>query len=102
MKCTSRCSGVRKFAKTLVFIGALNWGLIGIGGLFGLGDWNIVHLILGGLAWLEYLVYILVGISAIIICKPCAGKCHKGKMSDMHQEKVGMNTGGMDHHDMNH
>lgn len=48
----------------LVIIGGLNWGLVGIGGFAG-GDWNLVHLILGFSSSLEWLVYILVGASAV-------------------------------------
>lgn len=102
MKCTSQCSKTRKFMKTLVTIGALNWGLVGIGGLFGLGNWNVVNLILGSLPWLENIVYILVGIAAIVICKECNGKCNKGSMPEMNKENMDMHSGGMDHHDMNH
>lgn len=56
----------------LVVIGGLNWGLVGIAG------WNVVHLVLGSWGWLEALVYILVGISALVLifthkkdCKNC-------------------------------
>lgn len=48
-------------ALVLVIVGGINWGLIGIGG----NGWNIVNLLLGGVAWLESLVYILVGLSAL-------------------------------------
>jgi len=43
----------------LVIIGAINWGLIGI---FG---WNLVMAIFGSVAWLESLIYILVGLSGL-------------------------------------
>jgi len=56
----------------LVVVGAINWGLV------GLGDWNIVNMILGSVSWLERLVYILVGLSGILLvfthkneCKAC-------------------------------
>jgi uncharacterized membrane protein YuzA (DUF378 family) len=48
----------------LVMIGGINWLLIGIGGFAG-SDWNVVHLILGSVPALEWLVYILVGLSAV-------------------------------------
>lgn len=48
----------------LLIIGGLNWGLIGLGGFAG-ADWNVVHMILGSLPQLEWLVYILVGLSAV-------------------------------------
>jgi uncharacterized protein len=43
----------------LVVVGALNWGLV------GLFNFNLVNLIFGTIPWLERLVYILVGLSAI-------------------------------------
>jgi len=57
-------------------IGALNWGLVGLGGFFG-GDWNVVHLLLGSVVWLESLVYVLVGLSAVMMLVGC--KCKKCK-----------------------
>lgn len=48
----------------LLVIGGLNWLLIGLGGFAG-GDWNVVHLVLGSIPMLEWLVYVLVGLSAI-------------------------------------
>jgi len=62
----------------LAMIGALNWGLVGIGGFAG-SDWNLVHMILGSWPSVEWLVYILVGISGVVIlfthkkdCKMCS------------------------------
>ncbi len=49
----------------LVVVGALNWGLVGLGGLMG-SDWNVVHLLLGGVSSvLENVVYLLVGLSGL-------------------------------------
>lgn len=48
----------------LLVIGGLNWGLVGLGGFTG-GDWNVVHLILGSWPAVEWIVYVLVGLSAI-------------------------------------
>ena len=55
-----------KIAYVLVIIGGLNWGLIAIGNYLG-GNWNVVSLILGSISWLENLVYLLVGLSALIL-----------------------------------
>ncbi|MCA9352922.1 DUF378 domain-containing protein [Patescibacteria group bacterium] len=101
MQCTSKCSKTTKVMKTLVWIGGLNWGLVGIGGLFALGNWNVVNLIFGGLPWLENIIYILVGVCAVLTLKHCSGKCNKGSMSSMKDGGMMGNTGGMDHHDMN-
>lgn len=48
----------------LVAIGGLNWLLMGLGGLIG-RDLNVLHMILGGLPILEYIVYILAGASIV-------------------------------------
>ena len=55
-------------SRILVIIGALNWGLVGISGLIG-GEtnWNVVNLILGSIATLENIVYVLVGIAALVL-----------------------------------
>ena len=61
----------------LVVVGGLNWGLIGLGGFMG-SDWNVVHMILGTWPQVEWLVYILVGLSAVLFlvshkkdCRAC-------------------------------
>jgi len=90
-----------KFMKALVVIGGLNWGLVGVAGLFGFGNWNVINLILGSLPWLENLVYLLVGLSALMMLKKCGGKCNKGGMPEMKEEKMGMG-GDMGHSDANH
>jgi uncharacterized protein len=60
----------------LVFVGGLNWGLI------GLFDFNLVNLILGSWPVVERVVYVLVGVSAVYdvalmhktYCEYCMGK----------------------------
>ena len=56
-------------AGILVLIGALNWGLVGLGAFLGV-NLNLVNLILGSIPTLEWIVYLLVGISAIIYAVP--------------------------------
>lgn len=51
---------------TLVLVGALNWGLVGLGMLMGNSDWNVVHMLLGSWPMVENLVYVLVGASAVV------------------------------------
>ncbi len=63
---------MKKVAWWLVIIGALNWGLVGLGWILGGKDWNIVHLILGQWMMIEALVYLLVGVSAVMVA---TGKC---------------------------
>lgn len=48
----------------LIIVGALNWGLIGLGG-FMASDLNIVGMLLGAWPTLEWLVYVLVGLSGV-------------------------------------
>ncbi|OHA91800.1 MAG: hypothetical protein A2758_01295 [Candidatus Zambryskibacteria bacterium RIFCSPHIGHO2_01_FULL_49_18] len=61
----------------LVVVGALNWGLVALGNYLG-GNWNVVNLILGSWSGVENLVYLLVGISAVVLivghkkdCRTC-------------------------------
>jgi uncharacterized membrane protein YuzA (DUF378 family) len=68
---------LHKTAFVLVIIGALNWGLMAIG-YYMSSNWNVVNLILGSWSWLENLVYLLVGLSAIALlvghkkdCRAC-------------------------------
>ncbi|HBB38067.1 MAG TPA: hypothetical protein DEP63_04900 [Candidatus Magasanikbacteria bacterium] len=69
-----------KVLYALVIIGALNWGLVGLGGFFD-GNWNVVNLLLGSWAWLEWLVYLLVGVSGVVMlmggckCSKCKACC---------------------------
>lgn len=57
--------GYEQWAWWLVVIGALNWGLVGLGSLLGAGDWNVVALILGAWPVLVDVVYLLVGLSGL-------------------------------------
>jgi uncharacterized protein len=57
---------LHKTAFVLVIIGALNWGLMAIG-YYMSSNWNVVNLILGSVPWLENLVYLLVGLSALVL-----------------------------------
>lgn len=65
-------NALKKIAFVLVIIGALNWGLVGIGGFLG-SNWNIVNLILGSMSVIENIVYLLVGLSALLMV--FGGKC---------------------------
>jgi len=68
-----------KLSWWLMVIGALNWGLVGLGGWFG-GDWNVVSMLFGSWPWLESLVYVLVGVSGVMaLAGGC--KCKACKMS---------------------
>jgi len=62
----------------LLVVGGLNWGLVGIGDLLG-SNWNVIYLILGGIPYVEPIVYVLVGIAAVIAIITC--RCKTCKVS---------------------
>lgn len=64
-------------AWVLVMVGALNWGLVGIGALVG-SNLNVVDLLLGNWPMVEAIVFVLVGAAAVYeivkhkgMCKEC-------------------------------
>lgn len=72
--CHPKC-GLAKIAWVLVIVGALNWGIVGVGMLMG-SSWNLVTMIFGSMPTVEAVVYLLVGISALVKifgcpCKKC-------------------------------
>ena len=72
-----KCWGL-KIAKWLLIIGGLNWGVLGLGMLLGKMDsWNVVRMIFGGMPTLEAIIYVLVGIAAVMKIFGCS--CHKCK-----------------------
>lgn len=65
---------VHMIAYVLVVVGALNWGLVGF------FKFNLVNAILGGVPTIERVVYMLVGLAALMMllvckCKKCGGCC---------------------------
>ncbi len=48
----------------LVIVGAINWGLVGLGSFVD-ANWNVVNLVLGGFPTVEALVYVLVGLAGV-------------------------------------
>lgn len=62
---------VHKIAGVLVFVGAINWGLV------GLFDYNLADALLGSWPSVLRVVYVLVGLSGLAMlgcckCKMCA------------------------------
>jgi uncharacterized membrane protein YuzA (DUF378 family) len=53
----------------LIIVGAVNWGLVGLGQISGAGRnaYNVVNLLLGGVmgGQIEAVVYLLVGLSGL-------------------------------------
>ncbi len=56
----------------LVVLGAINWGLVGLGSFFG-ADWNIVHMIFGSFMMVESLLYVVIGLAGVMLLVGC--KC---------------------------
>lgn len=71
-----KCGVLGWICLILVVIGGINWGLI------GLFSFNLVSFLVGHWPIVERLVYILVGIAAIIMiflaCKCCSSSCGTG------------------------
>jgi uncharacterized membrane protein YuzA (DUF378 family) len=69
--------GVAMVIWILVIIGAINWGITGLGGFFN-SNWNLVNLLLGSFGWwVEGTVYVLVGIAGVMSIFHCkCGKCN--------------------------
>lgn len=51
----------------LVIIGGINWGLIGLTDLLGIGTINLVQIIFGWIPYLVSIIYILVGVSSLYL-----------------------------------
>lgn len=72
---------VSMVAKLLVVVGGLNWGLVGVSMLLGHGmSWNLVNMLLGSMPTFEAVVYVLVGVGAVVKlvgcrCKKCMAAC---------------------------
>ena len=49
----------------LVIVGALNWGLVGLGALMGGQNWNVVWMLLGSWPTVLNVVYVLVGLAGL-------------------------------------
>ena len=81
--------------KTLVIVGAINWGLVGA------LDLDVVQLIFGSVSWLADIVYILTGVSGLVLlmggckCRMCkGGACEETKKEEACEEKGGCCGGG--------
>lgn len=59
-----KMSTLDNVVKTLVIVGAINWGLTAF-------NWNVVNMILGSLPTVEMIVYVLVGLSGLKMLYDC-------------------------------
>lgn len=79
--CKNKCI-CRKTRNFLLIVGGLNWGLVGVGMLMDndINAWNFIHKILVSLPIVEGIIYVLVGIAALMKifsfrCKKCVVSC---------------------------
>lgn len=77
MMSNGKCCWGTLIAKVLVVVGAVNWGLVGIGGFVGT-NLNVVNLLLGGWPQVEWVVYILVGLAGLMMAWECMAACKGG------------------------
>ena len=66
--------GISTVGFYLVIVGAINWGLVGLGHFFD-ANWNVVNLLFGSFPYVEPLIYIVVGICGVMLLFGC--KCAK-------------------------
>ncbi len=59
-----RANGLDWLSLVLVVVGAINWGLVGVGNFIG-SNWNVVNLIFGSIPVLENLIYLIVGLAGL-------------------------------------
>ena len=76
--CSKGC-GMGMIAKVLLIIGGLNWGLVGVGSFVGM-NLNVVNMLLGAWPMVESIIYIVVGVAAIVSIFGCP--CAKCKACD--------------------
>lgn len=74
--CKCEVCMMAKIAKVLLVVGGLNWGLVGVGMLMN-SNWNLVNMIFGSMPTVEAIVYVLVGVSAVVKMVGC--RCAKCK-----------------------
>lgn len=84
MKC--KMCPVHMAALAIVLVGALNWGLVGLLGF------NLVNWLLGSWLLAERVVYVVVGLAAVVMafachCKKCSEACAKADGACCGEEK---------------
>lgn len=78
MNNTKCCGLVGMLSKILLIVGGLNWGLVGVG-MFLNTNLNLVNMLFGSWPLVESIVYILVGLAAVVKIFSCG--CAKCKTS---------------------
>ena len=67
---------LHKISFVLVVVGGLNWGLVALGDWMG-GNWNVVNLLLGSWPVVEQIVYLLVGVAALVLVSTHKSDCRQ-------------------------
>ena len=73
---------LHKIAFILTIIGGLNWGLVALGTYMG-SNWNVVNLLVGTWPQVETLVYLVVGLSALVLLFGHKKECRECNPSGM-------------------
>lgn len=74
----SQKSSLKTVVAILLIIGALNWGLVGLGMLISQADWNVVTMLFRQWPTLQSIVYVLVGLAGVyklVMFGRCGGCC---------------------------
>ena len=53
------------FAMVIIILGALNWGLVGLGAYAGGQNWNVIELLFKSWPEVINLVYLVIGIAGV-------------------------------------
>ena len=95
--CNSKCGGCvpAMIGKILLIVGGINWGLVGAGMLSGGSgnNLNVVHMLFASVPALEGVVYVLVGVCAVLVAVKCAKKCADGSCSSGECSSSGKSSG---------
>ncbi len=89
--CKNYCLPVM-VGKILLLIGGINWGLVGVG-MFLNSDFNVIKMLLGSWPIAEAVVYVLVGVAAVVKifgcrCKKCMERCVSCAVDEKVEEKM--------------
>lgn len=78
-------NAIRTISYWLIVIGGVNWGLVGLGSFFG-SNWDVVSLALGSVPYLAQIVFVVVGVAAIV--SVVSGGCRKCIVSSGPQQMM--------------
>lgn len=94
--CHSRGCTASLIAKIFVLIGGISWGFVGLGGFLGT-DLNIIHRVFDGVSYVEFAIYVLVGVSSISMIIGCrCSKCADAKSCSLGVPTEALNASSSD------